>query len=123
MPGAEIPRFRHSIPHPFRVRVTGHVSRAMLSRYSRVRTDAKRRALDEIAARQRAADENRQREADAEAKTRMSEIVLVDPDLMHGTPCFRGTRVPACLLLEDLKSGSTVDEFLAGCPTVTREQA
>jgi len=36
----------------------------MLSRYSRVRTDAKRRALDEIAARQRAADENRQREAE-----------------------------------------------------------
>ena len=60
---------------------------------------------------------------DAEAKTRMSEIVLVDPDLMQGTPCFRGTRVPARLLLEDLKSDSTVDEFLAGCPTVTREQA
>jgi len=59
---------------------------------------------------------------DAEAKTRMSEIVLVDPDLMHGAPCFRGTRVPVRLLLEDLKSGFTVGEFLAGCPTVTREQ-
>jgi uncharacterized protein (DUF433 family) len=59
---------------------------------------------------------------DAQARTRMNEIVLVDPDLMHGTPCFRGTRVPARLLLEDLKSGFTVDEFLAGCPTVTREQ-
>jgi uncharacterized protein (DUF433 family) len=58
-----------------------------------------------------------------ENKTRMNEIVWVDPRLMHGTPCFRGTRVPVRLLLDDLKAGSTIDEFLAGCPTVTREQA
>jgi hypothetical protein len=31
--------------------IAGHVSRAMLSRYSHVRMEAKRRALDEIAAR------------------------------------------------------------------------
>ena len=43
--------------------IAGHVSRAMLSRYSHVRMEAKRRALDEIAARQRAADEKRQEEA------------------------------------------------------------
>ena len=39
--------------------IAGHVSRAMLSRYSHVRMEAKRRALDQIAARQRAADEKR----------------------------------------------------------------
>jgi integrase len=39
--------------------IAGHVSRAMLSRYSHVRMEAKRRALDEIAARQRAADDKR----------------------------------------------------------------
>jgi hypothetical protein len=39
--------------------IAGHVSRSMLSRYSHVRTEAKRRALDEIATRQRAADEKR----------------------------------------------------------------
>jgi integrase len=44
--------------------IAGHVSRAMLSRYSHVRMEAKRRALDEIAARQRAADEKRQTEAE-----------------------------------------------------------
>jgi hypothetical protein len=43
--------------------IAGHVSRAKLSRYSHVRMEAKRRALDEIAARQRAADEKRQKEA------------------------------------------------------------
>ena len=44
--------------------IAGHVSRAMLSRYSHVRIEAKRRALDVIAARQRAADERRKEEAD-----------------------------------------------------------
>ena len=56
-----------------------------------------------------------------EKRARLSEIVSVDPDLMHGAPCFRGTRVPVRLLLDDLKSGYTIDEFLAGCPTVSRE--
>ena len=44
--------------------IAGHVSRAMPSRYSHVRMEAKRRALDEIAARQIAADEKRKKEAD-----------------------------------------------------------
>jgi len=57
-----------------------------------------------------------------EIETRMSEIVSVDPRLMHGTLCFRGTRVPVRLLLDDLKAGFTIDDFLEGCPTVTREQ-
>jgi hypothetical protein len=48
--------------------IAGHVSRAMLSRYSHVRMEAKRRALDEIASRQRAADENRQKEAEGRAR-------------------------------------------------------
>jgi integrase len=42
--------------------IAGHVSRAMLSRYSHVRMAAKRRALDEIATNQRTADEKRQQE-------------------------------------------------------------
>ena len=42
--------------------IAGHVSRAMLSRYSHVRMEAKRRALDEISVRQRAADEKRRAE-------------------------------------------------------------
>jgi integrase len=44
--------------------IAGHVSRAMLSRYSHVRMEAKRRALDEIAMRQRSTDEKRQQEVE-----------------------------------------------------------
>jgi integrase len=58
--------------------IAGHVSRAMLSRYSHVRMEAKRRALDEIAARQRAADEKRKEEAErqqAAALTSQSAVL------------------------------------------------
>jgi len=55
-------------------------------------------------------------------KARLHEIVEVDPGLMHGSPCFRGTRVPVQVLLNDLKTGCTIDEFLDGCPTVSRVQ-
>ena len=48
--------------------IAGHVSRAMLSRYSHVRMEAKRRALDEIATRQNAADEKRQKEAERQQR-------------------------------------------------------
>jgi hypothetical protein len=44
--------------------IAGHVSRAMLSRYSHVRMEAKRRALDEIAVRQNAADKKRKSDAE-----------------------------------------------------------
>ena len=56
-----------------------------------------------------------------EKKERLNQTVSVDPDLMHGAPCFRGTRVPVKTLLDDLKSGFTIDDFLAGCPSVSRE--
>jgi len=48
----------------------------MLSRYSHVRMQAKRRALDEIAARQRAADEKRSKQAEP-MKTGVSEPAMV----------------------------------------------
>ena len=57
--------------------IAGHVSRAMLSRYSHVRMEAKRRALDEIAARQRAADEKRQKADAATASVVVSKLVMV----------------------------------------------
>jgi hypothetical protein len=56
---------------------TGHISRVMLSRYSHVRMEAKRRVLDEIAARQRAADEKRKKEAERQKDAMVSELVLV----------------------------------------------
>jgi uncharacterized protein (DUF433 family) len=43
-------------------------------------------------------------------------------DVMGGTPVFAGTRVPVQSLLDYLEGGETIDDFLDGFPTVTREQ-
>ena len=58
--------------------IAGHVSRAMLSRYSHVRMEAKRRALDEIATRQCAADKKRKKDAERRKQGAVaSQSVLV----------------------------------------------
>ena len=41
---------------------------------------------------------------------------------MGGTPVFAGTRVPVQTLLDYLEGGETIDDFLEGFPTVSREQ-
>ena len=57
--------------------IAGHVSRAMLSRYSHVRMEAKRRALDEIAARQGAADKKRKEEAEQQQAAVVSQSAVI----------------------------------------------
>jgi uncharacterized protein (DUF433 family) len=52
----------------------------------------------------------------------MTTVICRDPDVMGGTPVFCGTRVPVQTLLDYVEAGETIDEFLAGFPTVSREQ-
>jgi uncharacterized protein (DUF433 family) len=52
-----------------------------------------------------------------------AEIIERDPEILGGTPVFRGTRVPIQTLFDYLEGGDTLDEFLDDFPTVTREQA
>jgi uncharacterized protein (DUF433 family) len=49
-------------------------------------------------------------------------IVTSSPDILSGTPVFAGTRVPVQALIDYLEGGETIDDFLAGFPTVKREQ-
>lgn len=51
-----------------------------------------------------------------------TSIISTSPDVMGGTPVFAGTRVPVQTLLDYLKAGESIDDFLDGFPTVTREQ-
>lgn len=48
-------------------------------------------------------------------------IVSVSSDVMGGTPVFSGTRVPVQTLLDYLAAGESIDAFLKGFPSVTRE--
>ena len=59
----------------------------------------------------------------AEQKALLDEIVWLDPDRMSGEPCFRGTRVPVQALIDHIEGNCTLDDFLDGFPSVTREQA
>ena len=50
-------------------------------------------------------------------------VVCRDPEIMGGTPCFCGTRVPIANLFDYLMGGDPLDVFLEGFPTVSREMA
>ncbi|CAN5150845.1 hypothetical protein BH18ACI2_BH18ACI2_20830 [soil metagenome] len=49
-------------------------------------------------------------------------LITSSPEIMGGTPVFVGTRVPVQTLIDYLKGGETIEDFLEGFPTVTREQ-
>jgi uncharacterized protein (DUF433 family) len=49
-------------------------------------------------------------------------IISCSPDVMGGTPVFAGTRVPIQTVLDYLEAGETIDDFLEGFPSVTRDQ-
>ena len=52
----------------------------------------------------------------------MADVVRSDKDILGGTPCFSGTRVPVKSLFDYLEGGYTIQYFLAQFPTVKREQ-
>jgi uncharacterized protein (DUF433 family) len=59
----------------------------------------------------------------AEQKASIAGVVSVDAEIMHGTPCFTGTRVPVQTLLDYTEDDDTLDNFLRDFVTVKREQA
>jgi uncharacterized protein (DUF433 family) len=50
------------------------------------------------------------------------EVIHSDPEILSGTPVFRGTRVPIKSLFDHLEAGESIDDFLEGFPSVRREQ-
>ena len=51
-----------------------------------------------------------------------SKVIVTDPQVLGGTPVFRGTRVPLQALIEYLESGQSIEDFMEGFPTVSRKQ-
>ncbi len=52
-----------------------------------------------------------------------NSVVVKNPNILSGTPVFRGTRVPLQLLFDSLERGHTLEQFLEGYPTVPRAMA
>ena len=51
----------------------------------------------------------------------MDSVVVRDPAIMSGEPTFRGTRVLVRTLFEYVEAGHSLERFLDGFPTVSRE--
>jgi uncharacterized protein (DUF433 family) len=52
----------------------------------------------------------------------MSSVIKIDPEIMSGAPCFVGTRVPIQNLIDYLEGGDSIEDFLDGFPSVSRDQ-
>ena len=52
----------------------------------------------------------------------LKEILNIDKEILHGTPVFKNTRVPVQTLFDHLEE-SSLEEFLKGFPSVSRQQA
>jgi uncharacterized protein (DUF433 family) len=53
----------------------------------------------------------------------MAQVVSQNPEVVSGALVFAGTRVPVEILIDYLRAGESLDRFLEGFPTVSREQA
>ena len=47
--------------------------------------------------------------------------IIIDPDICNGQPVIEGTRITAGTVLEFLSAGDSIDDVLAGYPTLTRD--
>ncbi len=52
---------------------------------------------------------------------KLNEIIIVDPDILNGTPVFKGTRVPIKNLFDYLEAGDSVDKFLEDFDYIPKE--
>lgn len=51
----------------------------------------------------------------------MTKLIVSDPEIMSGAPCFRGTRVPVAVLFDNLAEGMTVDEIVEEWPSLNKD--
>ena len=51
------------------------------------------------------------------------DLITVDPEILGGTPVFKGTRVPVKTFFEYLENNYTLEEFLECFPSVRRDAA
>ena len=51
----------------------------------------------------------------------LEDYISVHPDVCHGKPCFKGTRIMVYLVLEMLEEGASADEIRQAYPDLTPE--
>ncbi|NJO03609.1 MAG: DUF433 domain-containing protein [Bacteroidia bacterium] len=53
----------------------------------------------------------------------MHDLITIHPDIVSGTPVFKGTRVPIKSLFDYLATGQSLETYLEDFPNVSKEQA
>jgi uncharacterized protein (DUF433 family) len=61
-------------------------------------------------------------DVDLKKLERAAEMAVSDPEVMHGTPAYRGTRIPIELIAKMVRQGAKIDEILEGYPALDREK-
>jgi uncharacterized protein (DUF433 family) len=56
-----------------------------------------------------------------EAPVDWKPYVTADPEIMHGAVCFRGTRIPVSVVLDNLAAGETPERILDQYPSLKAE--
>ena len=51
------------------------------------------------------------------------EAICTNPEILQGTPVFKGTRVPIRILFEYLEAGDNLSQFLEEFPSVSKQMA
>jgi len=49
------------------------------------------------------------------------ERISIDPNVCHGKPCIKGTRIMVWIIVDYLANGDSVEDVLAAYPSLTRE--
>ncbi len=55
------------------------------------------------------------------ARIRWQDRILISPDIHHGEPCIKGTRVPVAMILGSLADGMSAVEIREAYPQLSRE--
>jgi uncharacterized protein (DUF433 family) len=50
-----------------------------------------------------------------------SDLIEVNPDVMNGQPCLKGTRIPVSVIVDKLRAGETSEQVLSVYPQLTAE--
>ena len=56
----------------------------------------------------------------SKSRIRGQEHIVIDPDLHHGDPCVKGTRIPVTTIIGSLADGMTLEDILVAYPQLTR---
>ena len=49
------------------------------------------------------------------------KFISVDPEIQHGEPCIKGTRIPVSMIVKSVEEGMTIDEIINEYPQLNDE--